>query len=295
MRNALNNLVIKRKIVLWGELIVIALGPLFIFAAWSIRDDSSYTDVIIIYFIFACLVTVFSLYVLQQLIKELLTRDVRIIIDERGIEDCEKDKLLAWDVIKYAYVRRRRSRRGNRTTYYLTIIKNDGEVKIDITDFAYSTSKIKEAVEGFSGRDIGDYSDQVRDTLKGELMGVLDGKNNSEEITGTMMAFTRKHRQIKVLVFLTIIAIAIFLQAMEVATFVLLLGFIISWYASKFVGSQLEKNFRKKELIAQLNEETYSKMAITTGVKKEKGEINAYRFLFWILAILICIISIFFF
>ena len=223
--------------------------------------------------------------VLFTIIARIKDSDPQIVIDQRGIEFCEENKFFPWNTIQYAFIRSEIINTGESTTTvdFLVVVTKRGEVKKQLDNYDYSKSNVKEAVEGFSGRNIGDPSDQVRD----EMLVVLDSHPNTQEILQLFGGYLRRTRIATSALFLSILGIAIYFQIVSVFVYSLGVGFILCNLSPWLYREIGEINFRKRSLINTLSKAQYDSLAVKQQVKLSKKQLMNYRIFVLVLSVLI--------
>lgn len=271
-------LIIKNAIVKIEDFLSIGgFGFLLFFAVQDIQ--SIWTLLMIGLFIFF----------VYNFFKRLRNRNPQIIIDERGIEFCEEKDFYNWDKIKYAYIKSETTGYGKNssTIDYFYIVTNKTDIKKRIDDYKYSSKVVKETVEHFSGRDIGDYSDQFRD----EMMEILNGNKFTKEIIKLFSAYQTRMIVSTLILFFGIIGISVYFQVTSDFKYCVGVGFVISILTLLFYSQNSENNFKQKRYISDLTSEQFDKIAIKHQLKYPKKQMNGYMIFFGITAIVIFVIS----
>ncbi|MCT4645456.1 MAG: hypothetical protein N4A74_10765 [Carboxylicivirga sp.] len=202
-------------------------------------------------------------------------RKPKIIIDKRGIELVGSKELHHWNDIKYAFVKYKTEGSGKNTESiaYLYIEAKRTKRMVKIEDFNYSRKRLKSTIEFYSGRDIGDESDLLRDQLKKELPDIT----NLGEVMGLFSSYKTRLIWISILIVLFMIVIG------AVGSYSSIPYAFASCFTSAFVIMWIfmilhENGFRKNDVIRKLRNNEYKLLVTKFNVdyRKEKSGIIAF-------------------
>lgn len=177
-------------------------------------------------------------------------RSPKIIIDDTGVQLPVKNKNYLWDELQFVYVLRVREKRGKKylEVPYLIVQTHDIERKIELSEFKYSAAEIAEAVEFFSGRDIGEYEDRKRVEL-----AKLIGKNgNVNQILPALEKAKKKLKWQLYSLFILCIPVTLFLELLGVA-YIFPIGCIVYALGYKFFTDSTQAKLSHLPAFAQID------------------------------------------
>lgn len=198
------------------------------------------------------------------ILKRIRDRTDKIIIDKNGIKLCETNDFINWSKIKYAYIKQRTEGVGKRTRAvdYFHIDTKDGEIRVRMSDFSYKKELLVNAVETFSGRNIGELTDLLNDKAK-----IIIGNDlNIDHISKAFTDFYKRQTNLSSISLFTFIGISIYLQVKIDYPYVFAIGFTLTLVLMYFIGTLEEERFRNQKYICELDDKKYK------ALKKEYGQ-----------------------
>lgn len=221
-------------------------------------------------------------------LKRLNNRKPQIIIDKRGIEFPQDMEFYGWDDIKFAFIRVQVKGYGK----YSEVIENfhvvtqKTELKKRINDLKYSPKLVKETIDYYSGRKIGDYKDKFRH----EINQIVKGKNTLE-ISNIFSEYYRKMVLFNFLLFFGAIGLSIYLQFKTSFPYFFGIGFIVIIMLLFLLNSIFESRLRNNRLLIKLTNKQFNSLAIQYNIKYPKKQLINYIVILGIFAVIIFIIS----
>lgn len=201
---------------------------------------------------------VFTTY---RIIKRANDRSVKIIIDKYGIKICELNKLIGWSKIKFAYIKQKSEGVGRsaKVVDYFHIKTVSEETVVDMRDLKFNREHLKQSVEHFSGRDIGDFTDMVSE----KVAKIIGNDEKVKEIESKMSSYFKNQIKSAPVIFLGSFSIAIVLQ------FLISFPYIIAiWWAILVFGIIVYAIYEDKTLKNRLKPKELSDKKFNS-IKKE--------------------------
>ena len=181
-------------------------------------------------------------------------RQPQIIIDKKGIQLCEEGQFYHWNKVKYAFIQNRieRHRRKTRIIGFLHIVLAHKTVEKRMEDYAYSPEKVKQAIERYSGRDIGDKTDPIRDKIAETI-------KNREDANKVIQDFIKYKRQVIILAYLIlpVMGASIYYQVHSSFPYIFAIGFTLYFLVLFLWSRWTERNFKRRRHIALLTPKLY--------------------------------------
>lgn len=198
------------------------------------------------------------------IIKRLQDRTDKIIIDINGIKLCETNDFISWSKIKYAYIKQKTEGVGRsaRVVDYFHIDTKEGEIRVKMSDFSYKKDLLIEAVETFSGRNIGELTDFLNDRAK----KIIGNDSNIERISKMFTDFNKRQINLTLISLFTLIGISFYLQLKIDYPYVFAIGFTFTMGIIFLIDKFEEKRLRNQEYICELDDKKYK------ALKKEYGQ-----------------------
>ena len=230
-----DKLVIKNTLLKTGDYVFI---PAFLVLLLIVLTNS-YTIYSIIFLI---AIAAYSAY---RIIKRLKDRSDKIIIDKSGIMICDRNELIGWDKIKFAYIKQKSEGYGKsaQLIHYFHIKTISGEIVIDMRDFKFDKEILRQSVEHFSGRNIGDFADMVSAKLAKKIGNYEKARTIESKIT----RYIKNSIRIGAIIFFVTFVIAIVLQVLHPFPYI-----IAIWLAALVFGISIFALYEKKYLKGRL-------------------------------------------
>lgn len=209
-------------------------------------------------------------YLLVGLIRRLLNRGPKIILDKKGIAFCEEQIFCPWEQIQYAFIRAHEVTAGSdirQTHYYFHIITYEKEYKKRIDAYEYTAAAVKKAIENYSGRDIGHETDIVRDQIS-EILGE-DGF--TPEVMQAFHTFYGRQMRLFFSYLLPIIGTSVFFQLATDFPYCVAFGILFSILVLKSVRRAEEEKFRQQEQIVNLSEEQVNAIMVKYQLRHSRA------------------------
>lgn len=199
-----------------------------------------------------------------RIIKRLQDRSDKIIIDKNGITLCETNDFFNWSKVNYAYIKQKSEGFGRsaRSVDYFHIETKDGEIRVRMADFAYKQDLLVNAVESFSGRNIGELTDLLNDKAK----KIIGNDRNIDRISKILTNFYKRQTYLALISLFTLIGISIYLQVSIDFPYVFAIGFTLTFGILYVIGTLEEKRLRNQEYICELDDKKFK------AIKKEYGQ-----------------------
>ncbi|GET25440.1 hypothetical protein [Prolixibacter sp. NT017] len=198
------------------------------------------------------------LFLLSLVVKRVIARKPRLIIDEIGIHDKRKQKVYKWDSIRDVEIN------FNSSSSFKLVVKCQSTTEsIDLTNLYTSPKEINESVAFFSDKKIktGD------DRFKTEIERILKDDDSVVEI---MMLFSKvksKLHWIGLPLFFGGVALSVYLQTRLAFPYVFAIGFLMTGILLFGFMQVSEKRFKKKPEIRNLTDREYNLIAIKYELK----------------------------
>lgn len=198
------------------------------------------------------------LVLISLLIKRLIDRNPRLIIDEIGIHDKRKQKIYKWDSIRDVEVN------FNSSSSFKLIIKCKGTIEnIDLTNLNTSPKEINESVAFFSDKKIKTGNDK----FKMEIERILKNDDSVVEIMTLFSKYKSKVFWVSLPIFFGGVALSIYLQTIFTFPFVFAIGFPLTGIILFAFLLLSEKRFKEKTEIQILTEREYKLISIKYELK----------------------------
>ena len=190
-----------------------------------------------------------------RIIKRFQDRSDKIIIDKNGIKLCDTNDFINWSKIKYAYIKQKSEGvgRSSRVVDYFHIDTINGEMRVRMSDFAYKQDLLVQAVEHFSGRNIGELTDLLNDNAK----KIIGTDINIDRISKILSNFYKRQANIAFISLFTLVGISIYLQVIIDFPYVFAIGFTLTFGIIYLIGILEEKRLRSHEFICELDDKKY--------------------------------------
>ena len=206
------------------------------------------------------------LFLISLVIKRLIDRNPRLIIDEIGIHDRRKQKVYKWDSIRDVEANFNSSR-----SFKLTIKCKDTIENIDLTNLKTSPKEINESVAFFSNKKIKTGNDK----FKMEIERILKNDDSVVEIMMLFSKYKSKILWIGLPLFFGGVALSIYLQTKLTFPYVFAFGFLMTGMIL-FAFLQLsEKRFKEKTEIQNLTEQEYRLISVKYEMKLPENKNRA--------------------
>jgi len=194
-------------------------------------------------------------------------RKPKIIIDKRGIEICSKNTLYEWSKIKYAYVKSKVEGSGQNTNSidYLHVITKWGEISEKINDYQYSFRLVKETIEYYSRRDIGDLSDKIRD----EIREITGGESDMVEIMNILSTYKTRISVFGLLLFFILFGSGIYGQFVFSFPYIFATGFALTFIIIYAMVKISEKRLRRNRVFSGLSDDEFEQILIKRNIKQK--------------------------
>ncbi len=221
--------------------------------AWIMADD-------VFFNIFTCSFLVLSGIGIFFFIKRIKNQKPHVIIDNEGIEYCDENEFHKWSEISYAFIKSDQVKLHNGRTSSednFHIVKGRVHIKKKMEDgYKYSKKSVKKAVEHFSGREIGDFSDIAKD----ETIKILDGNKFTKEILNEFLSFSKKKNLIETILSLIVMGPSLLFQFVFDFTYGIAFGFLLTTFILWIINKTSVKNFKQKRYILDLTDKQYNKI-----------------------------------
>ena len=190
-----------------------------------------------------------------RIIKRFQDRSDKIIIDKNGIKLCDTNDFINWSKIKYAYIKQKSEGvgRSSRVVDYFHIDTINGEMRVRMSDFAYKQDLLVQAVEHFSGRNIGELTDLLNDNAK----KIIGTDINIDRISKILSNFYKRQANLAFISLFTLVGISIYLQVIIDFPYVFAIGFTLTFGIIYLIGILEEKRLRSHEFICELDDKKY--------------------------------------
>jgi len=274
-------LTIKKSVIKYDDVLgFIAAGILFYFV---LKLGSYFWTIIPI---------IFSAYLILNLLKRLIDREPKLVIDNKGIELSDQKKLYKWSEIKFAFIKRNGgSHNSLDSNDFLHIVLSNSEVSIELKKLSYSEKEIEKQIEFYLGKD----KCKPQDKFKLEIKEILIDKENLDEV----MVLFSKHKTLFIWTGLSIVfglpGLSIYFQFNSYFPYVFAFGFVLTPICMFAIVKVINTRFRKLPTIRNLTDKEYNAISIKYGFKNDhnkKRKLLGYVFLS-VLTVLIFMISYF--
>ena len=242
--------IIKNKNITVSESLLIIFFLIFLF--FMIEFEIEFIYIII------CIGIV--TYGMHKFLKRQFDRRAKIIINKNGIKLCKEDKLIEWNIINYAYIKKEITSYGKdaRSINYFYIETKNKIIDIDMSDYSFNKETIIKSVEYFSGRNIGEFEDLLNDNVK-EIIG---SKMNIDQISKICIDYIKRQKKLSIIQFLILFVISFILQLIIDFHYVFAIGFTLMIVIMFLVDRIEEKRLRNREYIKDLDDEKFKKVLI---------------------------------
>ena len=206
------------------------------------------------------------LFLISLVIKRLIDRNPRLIIDKIGIHDKRKQKVYRWDNIRDVEANFNSSR-----SFKLTIKCKDTIENIDLTNLNTSPKEIDESVSFFSDKKIKTGNDK----FKMEVERIL---KNNDSVVEIMMLFSKYKSHILWIglpLFFGGVALSIYLQTQLTFPYVFAIGFLMTGIILFAFLHLSEKRYKEKTEIQNLTEREYKLISIKYELKLPENKNRA--------------------
>lgn len=250
-----DKLIIKNTLLKAGDYVFI---PAFLVLLYIVLTDN-YTSYSIIFLI---AIAAYSAY---RIIKRLNDRSDKIIIDKSGIKICDRNELIVWDKIKFAYIKQKSEGYGKSAQLidYFHIKTITGEIVIDMRDYKFDKEILKQSVEHFSGRNIGDFADMVSAKLATKIGNYEKARTIESKIT----RYIKNNIRIGTIIFSGTFALAIVMQVLNSFPYI-----IAIWWAALVFGTFIYALYEKKYLKGRLGLSELSDSDFNTMINEYSAE-----------------------
>lgn len=198
-------------------------------------------------------------FIVLKLMQRLRDDAEQIVIDENGITlNCNNNKLIEWDSIKFAYIKQTVVGIGksSRIIDWFHIETANEEYTVKMSDFSFNSSLLTRYINYFSGREIGHISNKL--SYKVSLL------TKNKELANKMYADfnTAYKRQMNLVLFVLFIllAIVIFLQIKIDFPYIFATGWTFIILVFWILGIYNDKKLRNHEFFKDLDDKTYKKL-----------------------------------
>lgn len=197
-------------------------------------------------------------------LKRLQDRSDKIIIDKNGIKICETDNLIKWSKINYAYIKQKSEGVGRNTKVvdFFHIDTKEGEIRLRMSEFAYKQDLLVQAVENFSGKNIGELTDLLGDKAE----KIIGSNKNTYRISKIFTDFYKRQIHLALILLFTLIGISIYLQIVIDFPYVFAIGFAMTFGFIHLIGIYEERRLRNQPYMHELDDKKYKTL------KKEYGK-----------------------
>ncbi|TDN98875.1 hypothetical protein DET65_3866 [Sunxiuqinia elliptica] len=206
------------------------------------------------------------LVLISLVIKRLINRNPRLIIDEIGIHDKRKQKVYKWGSIRDIEAN------FNSNSSFKLIIKCKNTIEnIDLTNLNTSPKEINESVAFFSDKKIKTGNDK----FKIEIERIL---KNDDSVVEIMMLFSKYKSHILWIglpIFFGNVALSIYLQILLTFPYVFAIGFLMTGIILFAFLRLSEKRFKEKTEIQNLTEQEYKLISIKYELKLPENKNRA--------------------
>lgn len=202
-------------------------------------------------------------YAAYSVIRATSDRRDKIIIDKKGITFFESHEIsLPWAEIRYAYVKETYEVSGKtaRTVGHLIVETQSGEYSVRMARLKYNASEIEDAVNYFSGRNIGHISVK----LNRSVSGLLKDREKTEAAYAFFGKYYKRQSNI-VYLWLFLIAVSVYLQVVMDYPYVFAIGFTMSSIVALGAGYWDERRIRRNSFLKETDDETYKKIRAEYG------------------------------
>lgn len=201
---------------------------------------------------------VFTTY---RIIKRVNDRLDKIIIDKYGIMICERNELIRWSKIKFAYIKQKSEGVGRSATVidYFHIKTVSGEIVVDMRDLIFNKKHLKQSVEHFSGRDIGDFTDMVSE----KVAKIIGNDEKVKEIESKMSAYFKSQIKSSTVIFLGSFSIAIVLQFLISFPYIIAIWWAILVFGIIIYAIYEDKTLKNRLKLNELSDKKFN------SIKKE--------------------------
>lgn len=209
-------------------------------------------------------IAVFAFLYLIKIIRRcvLRARDVKpkLIINALGIQLPTQNKSFTWDEIKYAYVRSPFKSVGKDSIqkHTLFVITTDGsEERMLMNDLDYSQKEIREAIKGFSGREISDDKLYLYD----QINEILNSNDYTQFVIDAFTKLWRFHINLAIACYIVIIVLSVYVQVAYSLIFSLGIGIVLMTLVLFLISELDQLRFKKEKYISDLTKEQYIEIA----------------------------------
>ncbi|KOH42764.1 hypothetical protein [Sunxiuqinia dokdonensis] len=198
-----------------------------------------------------------------RIIKRVNDRSDKIIIDKYGIKLCEQNEQINWSKIKFAYLKQKTQGVGRsaKVVDYFHIETTDGEIAVDMRDLKFDKELLKQSVEHFSGRDIGDFTDKV--TAK--VFRIIGNDKKVKEIETKMSDYFKSQSKSAFLIVIGSFGLAIFLQLIISFPYIIASWWSILVFCIIIYAIYEDKTLKKRLKLNELSDRKFK------TIKKEYG------------------------
>lgn len=223
-------------------------------------------------------------FLIFLLIKRLIDRKPRLVIDEIGIHNKRNKKIYNWKTITDI-----ETNFNSSSSFKLLVRSKNSMDNIDLSNLNISPKEINEAVDFFSGNKISTGKNKFRK----EIQRILKNNENLDEIMLLFSKYKKKVLSIGLPIFFGIPALSIYLQIKLDFPYVFAIGYLITGIIMYGFMRKMEMNFKQKIENQNLTEKEYNQVSIKYELKipeNKRKKILKYIFLS-ILTIAIFVIS----
>ena len=197
------------------------------------------------------------LYLIFLIIKRLVDRKPRLIIDETGIHDKRIKKVYTWQNttdIETIF---------NSSSFKLLVKSKSSMDLINLTNLNTSPKEIDEAIEFFSGNKISAGKNKFRK----EIQRILKDDQNIDEIMLLFSKYKRKALWIGLPILFGGVALSVYLQTKISFPYVFATGYMVTGIILSMSMRMTEKRFKRNTVINNLTEQEYKKISIKYELK----------------------------
>ncbi len=222
---------------------------------------------------------VFTTY---RIIKRANDRSDKIIIDKYGIKICERNELIGWSKIKFAYIKQKSEGVGRsaKVVDYFHIKTVSGEIVVDMRDLKFNKELLKQSIEHFSGRDIGDFTDMVSE----KVSKIIGNDEKVKEIESKMSGYFKNQIKSAPVIFLGSFSIAIVLQFLISFPYIIAIWWAILVFGIIIYAIYEDKTLKNRLKFNELSDKKFNSIKREYGAQYElnysdRQTIFAYIFL----------------
>lgn len=276
-----HSLIIKNRSIRWQEVFLIVLALALSIGPFVLDME-----------IFVSFMGLFLLaFTLIQLVPRLLDKGPQIIIDQRGIEFCKKQRLHFWNTTEYAYIKKEveGSGRNSRTVHYFYIKSQGQKFKENISNLKFSAAEVRALIEYYGSGNVGDENDELQD----DVAALMTNGRQAPEIVPMFKRYSNGQNAVGFISFLSVLGVSVYFQATTSHWYSVGIGFIASIVVCIFLHRLIESSFQQKELINTLSDREFFQISEKFGQRYSKKAMTGFMIFFALVAVGIFVISYF--